>query len=300
MRYHFASISLAMLVQAPAALAQTLDLVTSVPAPGTVEVRQPYSTSDPPVWNTTGTGNTWNANSAVAVGAATTITYRTVPGAPHAALHTASNVCASSVTGGVPTWYYWVVADDQAEWVGVDTDVIGGRRTQCTFPFTLGDSFADSYTVFGSTTDFTMEYVASGSVQGAWGTISDVVMFSYNDGASFELYRAGNILRRIGVYVPGVQLEMNAVEVYVGITEHTLLSLALGPVPCTEHVDVQLPFDGPVDLVLLDGAGRTIRHWSANSSATRLSVMGVAPGNYLLLARSDGLDRALGRLMVSR
>ncbi|HRH69858.1 MAG TPA: hypothetical protein PLB89_10165 [Flavobacteriales bacterium] len=283
------------------AQAQTLLLTNSIPQAGTVESRQLHTRSAPPAWSTTGTGNDWDASGVAAVGDAVIISYMNVPGTPYAGSYSTSDICASSTQAGMTNWYYWEVNDNLVDWVGVDDDPIIDGRKVCEYPFNIGDAFTDTYINFGFTTTFTMEYVASGSIQAPFGTINNVVMFSYNDGSSYELYRAGNLLRRIGVYVPGVQLEVSDVEVSeVGIYERNAPSLVIGPQPATDEVLVQLPFVGEVDLSLVDMGGRTVTSWTSTGAASRLDLRRVAPGSYLLLARSGPSGSAFGRVLVAR
>ncbi len=281
--------------------AQTLLPTNSIPPVGTVESRQLHARSNPPAWSTTGTGNVWGASGIAAVDDAIIITYTDVAGTPYAALHSTSNICASSTQSGTTDWYYWEVNEDLADWVGVDDEVISGGRTACEYPFNIGGQFTDTYIMFGSTNTFTMEYVASGSIEAPFGTINDVVMFSYNWGSSYELYRAGNVLRRIGVFVPGVHLEVFDAQLSeVGIRERSAPSLVIGPQPASDEVLVQLPFVGTVELTMVDMEGRTVMSWTSTGATIRLDLHGAAPGNYLLLARSGSSDMALGRMLVGR
>lgn len=280
--------------------AQSLTSSNSVPSVGTTELRQLYTRSAPPAWSTSGTGNVWDASGVTSTGDPVTYVYQDVAGTPHAALHATSNLCASSTQSGSTSWYYWSVNSALANWVGVDGEVISGGRTACEYPFSIGDQFTDTYIMFGSTNTFTMEYVASGSIQAPFGTIDDVVMFSYNGGSSYELYRAGNVLRRIGVYVPGVQLEVSSVQVLVGVEEHALPALPMGPVPAVDHLTVDLPLNNGMEVVLMDLSGRPVRNWTSLGGTPQLGLEGISDGNYLLLLREGQVARALGRVVVAR
>jgi hypothetical protein len=263
-------------------------------------IAQAYQQSSPPAWNTSGMGNVWDANGVVLQGTPVTTIYQAVAGTPYAAEHPASNLCAASIQGTDTTWYYWSVSSTLADRVGIDDEVIVNGRTECEYPFDLGDLFTDTYTLFGSTSTFTMEYAATGSIQTPFGTIDDVVMFSYNSGSSYELYRAGNVLRRIGTYVPGVQLEVSDVQVYVGVDEHALQTLTLAPVPARDRVTVELPWNHEVDVLLIDLLGHPVRQWTSVGGSARLDLDGIGDGNYLLLARAYGVNQAVERLVVAR
>lgn len=279
---------------------QTLTQDLSVPPVGTAQVRTYYANFSASGLATSGTGNTWDGTAATAFGVVNSVAYRAPGDSPFAAQFPSTTLCMLVNAGTADEeWRHYHVDATIAELLGTGTDVFDGGRTFCTFPFNLGDSFTDSYSINGGPpTGETDEYVASGSITAPWGTIPDVVMFSVNSGASYYFYTADNVLDAIGSYTPGFGLDLWQVELTVGVPERTTTRVAVWPSPAVDAITVSHGFDGLVNISILDATGRTVLARSTGDKQVRMDLQGLKAGAYVVSVSSARGERATRVLQV--
>lgn len=278
--------------------AQTLTDASSVPSIGHSETRTYYTLFGSVTIATSGTGNVWDATAATPFGISSTVAY-TAPGeSPYAASHPTSNICMHRVDGTDEEWRHYRVTSDTAELLSANVDVFDGGRTMCVFPFSMGGSFTDTYSISGgSPTTETDEYVASGDIIAPWGTIPNVVMFSVNGGLSYYFYTADNVLDAVGTYTPGFGVDLWRVESNTAVEEESSLRIGLFPVPATDVVTMALPFMNDAHLEVIDAAGRVVRTWRNPANTRSIDMSGFAPGCYTLRALGSDGRRASGRFI---
>lgn len=278
--------------------AQTLTDVTSAPVIGHSETRTYYALFSNVNIATSGTGNVWDATAATPFGLSSTVVY-TAPGeSPYAALHPTSTICMHRVDGTDEEWRHYRVTADSAVLLSANVDVFDGGRTLCVFPFSMGGSFSDTYSISGgSPTTETDEYVATGEIMAPWGTIPNVVMFSVNGGLSYYFYTADNVLDAVGTYTPGFGVDLWRVESNTAVEEEASLRIGLFPVPATDVVTIALPFTNDARLQVTDAAGRVVRTWRAAANTRSIDVSGFASGCYTLTAIGSDGRMASGRFI---
>lgn len=278
--------------------AQTLTQATSVPTIGRTETRTYYGAFGNISVATSGTGVVWDLTSATPFGVSNTVTY-TAPGeSPYAALHPTSNLALHSTDGVNDEWRHFRVTADTAELLSANVDVFDGGRTLCTFPFSMGSSFTDTYAISGGTQNTETDvYVASGQITAPWGTIPNVVMFSVNGGLSYYFYTADNVLDAVGTYTPGFGVDLWRVESNTAVEEESSLRIGLFPVPATDVVTMALPFTSDALLEVIDAACRVVRTWRNPANTRSIDMSGFAPGCYTLRAIGSDGRRASGRFI---
>lgn len=278
--------------------AQTLTDATSVPVIGHAETRTYYALFGTVSIATSGTGNVWDATAATPFGLSSAVTY-TVPGeSPYAASHPTSNLCMHRVDGTDEEWRHYRVTSDTAELLSANVDVFDGGRTMCVFPFSMGGSFTDTYSISGGSPNTeTDEYVASGEITAPWGTIPNVVMFSVNGGLSYYFYTADNVLDAVGTYTPGFGVDLWHVESNTEVAEEAPLRIGLFPVPAHDVVTMALPFTTDARMEVIDAAGRVVKTWRTAVNARSIDVSAFAPGCYTLSAVGSDGRRASGRFI---
>lgn len=278
--------------------AQTLTEASSIPAIGTVEQRTYYTDFTSTGLATSGTGNSWDLTGVTAFGLTSTTTYRSPGDSPYAATYPTTTICAEALNGPPPgEWRHYSVSPTIAELLGANSDEFIGGRTACEFPFNLGNSFTDTYTIAGNTSTDVVEYVASGEIQAPWGTIPNVVMFSVNGGV-FVFYSASNMLDAIGSYMPGFGSDLWQVEIMTGITTTPAASLGVWPVPSADMVHITLPFTGSHTVMVRDATGRVVHESRSTGVQVDIDLHSFAPGIHEVTAVDAQGRCAAGRLVV--
>lgn len=278
--------------------AQTLTDLTSVPAVGTVENRSYHTDFTATGFATSGTGNVWLATGLIPSGITSTTTYRLPGDSPYASMYPGTTLCAERYSDS-PTaeWRHYNITASTAELLGVNTDEFVGGRTYCEFPFDMGDSFTDSYTISGTTLTDDIQYVASGSIQAPWGTVPDVVMFAVNGGFSYLFCVIGNVIDPIGSYVPGFGLDLWQVEIVTGVGGEPAQQLGIMPVPAHDRVHLALPFsEGRVTIA--DATGRVVREGMVRGTRMEIDVRSIPQGIYTVTAIDVRGRRTTGRMVV--
>jgi hypothetical protein len=184
--------------------------------------------------------------------------------------------------------------------IGVSAEAVVGGRTYCTYPFALGNTFTDSWTINGNNLSDTYVYVASGSVQAPWGTIPDVVLFETSGGFSYYLYLASNVLDPIGTYTPGFGLDLWKVELATGIDEKTALRMGAWPNPTTDELVLSMPSQHGFTYALVDARGSVVHSGASMSDRTVVDLRSCAPGVYQVLAMDALGRRATATVAVVR
>ena len=276
----------------------TFTQATHTPAPGLIESHVVYYDDTPGTLATTGTANVWDATGVTVNGSYTYSTYYAPSASPYSATYPTATICAQVEGNSSGTqWYHWNVTSSIAELLGFDDEVFIGGETLCEFPFDLGDDFSDTYTIFGSTSNITVEYVASGSIQAPWGTLSNVAMFSVNSGLYYTFVQ-DDVLNTLGEYVPGYGWQLDEVTIINSICENSVATIGILPSIAETTTHVVLPFAGGASVSLSDACGRTQRTEQHDARDFDLDVSGLAPGSYVLTARGSGGAAAQGRLIV--
>ncbi len=281
--------------------AQTLSFDTSVPTPGYVESRISYYDDQPGTLPVSGTGNIWDATGMIATGTTTTSIYQTPAASPFASAHpTATLVAMTEGNLILPFWSHWMVDTQVADLLGIDGDVFPGGCTNCNFPFDLGNSFFDDCNTFGNTVSTTQTYVASGSIEAPWGTITDVVMIKWDDGSNtvYYFYLAGNVLAPIGsLFNGGFQLDQ--LDLQSGIVEGSFKAISIWPSPVSDVAHLVVPFAGQYEFILEDPSNRRVVDRFETSSQMDLDVSDLVPGIYLAIVIGPGGDRRAARVVVN-
>lgn len=299
MRTHVHATFLLALCTASAG-AQTITAANSIPAVGYSETRTFYNSSNATGWNLTGTGNTWNAMDVVSFGVTSTVTYRAPGDSPFAASYPTTTLCAERLENMNTEWRHYVVDAAHAEMIGISAENFSGGRTYCTYPFSIGSTFTDSWSLNGTDYTDTYTYVASGVVQAPWGTISDVVMFETSGGFSYYLYLANNLLDPIGDFTPGFGVNLWKVDIANGITETAALAAGLWPNPASEQVVLSLPSARGFSYALQNASGSTVLSGSCFGDRTVLDVRNCAPGVYSVVALDPRGRHAVSTIAVVR
>lgn len=291
--------ALLLVLCAASVRAQTLTDANSIPAIGHAELRTFHTSSNASGWALTGTGNTWDATSVTPAGFSAAITYRAPAASPFAATYPTTTLCAERVPdGSTAEWRHYIVDNAHAEMIGVSAEAVVGGRTYCTFPFAMGNTFSDSWTINGNNLSDTYVYVASGSVQAPWGTIPDVVLFETSGGFSYYLYLASNILDPIGTYTPGFGLDLWKVELATGIADAGTLRMGVWPNPATEELVLSMPLQHGFTYTLVDARGSVVRSGASAGERTVVDLRSCAPGMYQVLAVDALGHRATGKVVV--
>ncbi len=282
------------------AVAQTMTEAGSVPAVGLIVNYNDYFLSNPGTMATSGTGNTWDLSTATTTGNYNYFIFHAPAASPYAATYPSTTLCAEVQSNGAPTeWRHWHVSSTLAELVGVNSEVFGGGRTLCEFPFDLGDSFTDSYVINGISTTDDIQYVASGEIVAPWGTIPDVLMYAINGGVAYAFYTVDNALEQVGSYVPGFGFQVEEVSVYSGIPERGNSSLDLWPVPANDHLNFTVPFAGRCTIQVLDATGKVELRSSVGGVVAKLDVEMLAPGVHVVQLIGENGMVATGRFVKS-
>ncbi len=278
--------------------AQTLTEATSIPAIGTVENRSYHQDRSASGLATSGTGNTWNAMGVTPFGITRTVIYRAPGDSPYAAIYPTTTICAEDNSGTPPAeWRHFHVTSSFAELLGANSEEFVGGRTYCTYPFSLGNTFTDDYTIAGNPYTDVVDYVASGEITAPWGTITNVVMFQTN-GGPYTFYQASNMLDAIGSYMPGFGLDLWQVEVATGMTITPAPALGMWPVPAADMVHIALPFTGPHTVIVRDASGRIVHEGISADTQVDVDLRSLAPGIYAVSAVDARGRGAAGRLIV--
>ncbi len=278
--------------------AQTLTDANSIPAVGHSETRVFYNSPDATGWSLTGTGNTWDATAVETFGLSATAAYRAPGDSPFASMYPATTLCAERFQNGNTEWRHYLVDAAHAEMIGISAENFSGGRTYCTYPFSIGSTFTDSWSLNGNDYTDTYTYVASGEVQAPWGIIPDVVMFETSGGFSYYLYLANNLLDPIGDYTPGFGINLWKVDLATGIADAPALDARLSPNPATDELVLFLPQQTGFTYSLLDPHGRVVRSGSSTGHRAVLDLRDCAAGVYNVLALDARGRRAVGRVVV--
>jgi hypothetical protein len=279
-------------------IAQTLTDANSIPAVGQGETRTFYNSPTATGWTLTGTGNTWDATAVVTFGVTATMTYRAPGDSPFASLYPSTTLCGERVQNGNTEWRHYLVDASHAEMIGISAENFSGGRTYCTYPFSIGSTFTDSWSLNGNNYTDTYTYVASGEVQAPWGTIPDVVMFETGGGFSYYLYLANNVLDPIGDYTPGFGINLWKVDAANGITEAATMDLAVLPNPATEEVVLTLPSQRGFMYSMTDATGHVLLTGSSIDDRAVLDLRSCAAGVYHVSATDARGRRAVARVFV--
>lgn len=279
-------------------IAQTLTDANSIPAVGQSETRTFYNSTTASGWTLTGTGNTWDATAVVTFGVTATMTYRAPGDSPFAGLYPATTLCGERTQGGNTEWRHYLVDAVHAEMIGISAENFSGGRTYCTYPFSIGSTFTDSWSLNGNNYTDTYTYVASGEVLAPWGTIPDVVMFETGGGFSYYLCLAGNVLDPIGDYTPGFGINLWKVDAANGITEASTMDLAVLPNPATEEVVLTLPSSQGFACTLIDATGNVVRTARSIGDRAVLDLRSCASGVYQAVAVDARGRRAVAMVLV--
>jgi len=280
------------------AAAQTLTDANSIPAVGHSETRTYYNSPNASGWALTGTGNTWDATGVTTFGLSATATYRVPSDSPFASTYPATTLCAERFQNGNIEWRHYIVDNLHAELIAVSTDVVVDGRTYCTYPFSMGSTFTDSWTLNGNLYTDTYTYVASGEVQAPWGTIADVVMFETSGGFSYYLYLANNLLDPIGTYTPGFGVDLWQVELGVGVADTPALHVGIWPNPTSDEVVLSMPRHSSFTYTLLDASGSAVRSGISTGDRAVLDLRNCAPGVYHVVTTDMRGRRATGKVVV--
>lgn len=278
--------------------AQTLTDANSIPAVGQSETRVFYNSSNATGWSLTGTGNTWDATAVETFGLSTTAVYRAPGDSPFAGMYPSTTLCAERYENGNTEWRHYLVDAAHAEMIGISAENFSGGRTYCTYPFSIGSTFTDSWSLNGNDYTDTYTYVASGEVLAPWGTIPDVVMFETGGGFSYYLYLANNVLDPIGDYTPGFGINLWKVDLVTGIADAPALEARLSPNPATDELVLSMPQQTGFSYRLMDPHGRVVRSGSSTGDRAVLDLRGCAAGVYNVLTLDARGRRAAGRVVV--
>lgn len=281
-----------------AAPAQTLSAATSIPAVGQSETRTFYNSTNATGWNLTGTGNTWDATDVVTFGLSATVTYRSPGESPFAASYPATTICSERYQNMNTEWRHYLVDAVHAEMIGISAEDFSGGRTYCTYPFAVGSSFTDSWSLNGNSYTDTYTYVASGEVLAPWGTIPDVVMFETAGGFSYYLYLVNNVLDPIGDYTPGFGINLWKVDLSTGIDDAPALEVAIWPNPATDEVVISMPSRTGFVHHLVNVHGQVVHSGSSSGDRVVLDVRSYAAGLYTVVAVDTHGSRAMSRVAV--
>ena len=293
------SLSVLLALGTAPALAQTLTADNCIPAVGHSEQRTYHSDFSAPTWSVTGTGNVWDASGVQPFGEATQVTYRAPGDSPYAASYPAATLCDERISGGDPAeWRHYVVDADHAEMIGVSAEAFVGGRTWCTFPFSMGSTYTDDWTVNGNNFSETNTFVASGEIQAPWGTIPNVVMFESAGGFSYYLFEADNLLDPVGTYIPGITVDVWRVETASNVPEAALTALGARYDPLAGTVTLHLPGSTGFTCTLVDANGRTVASARSNGPGLLLSTATCAPGVYTALVTTTDGRRSAARFVV--
>lgn len=280
-------------------MAQTLTDANSIPVVGHAETRTYHNSSSATTWATSGTGNSWDATAVTPFGITATIAYRAPGDSPFAASYPSTTLCAERLQGAPPSeWRHYVVDNAQAEMIGVSGEAVVGGRTYCTFPFSMGSTFTDSWTINGNNFSDTYTYVATGTVQAPWGAIPDVVMFQTSGGFSYYLYMASNLLDPIGTYTPGFGIDLWQVDLGTGITDVPQVVPGLWPNPANNAVNVMYPGSTAFQCTVVDASGRSLMIDKTTSGSLALDLTRLSSGVYTIVVIDDLGRRGVARLVV--
>ncbi len=280
------------------ATAQTLTDANSIPSVGHTETRTYYNSPNASGWALTGTGNTWDATAVTTFGLTATVAYRAPGDSPFAGLYPTTTLCAERYQNMNTEWRHYLVDAAHAEMIGISAENFTGGRTYCTYPFSIGSTFTDDWTLNGNNYSDTYTYVASGEVVAPWGTIPDVVMFETSGGFSYYLYLANNLLDPIGDYTPGFGINLWQVELGMGIADAPVLQGGLWPNPTSDELTLSLPLQHGFTYTLLDASGRAVRSGTSTSDRAVLDVRSCTPGVYHVVTTDMRGRRATGKLVV--
>lgn len=234
----------------------------------------------------------------VSFGVSSTVTYRAPGDSPFAASYPATTLCAERFENMNTEWRHYVVDASHAEMIGISAENFSGGRTYCTYPFSMGSTFTDSWSLNGTDYTDTYTYVASGEVQAPWGTIPDVVMFETGGGFSYYLYLANNLLDPIGDYTPGFGINLWKVEVANGIAETPALEVGLWPNPATDQLVLSMPGRHSFTYTLLDASGSIVHSGSCMGDRAMLDLRCFAQGVYTVVATDARGRRAMSKVAV--
>lgn len=282
------------------AVAQTLTDANSIPPVGYSETRTFYNSSNATGWSLTGTGNTWDATDVVTFGVSATVAYRVPGDSPFAGLYPATTLCAERYQNMNTEWRHYLVDAAHAEMIGISAENFTGGRTYCTYPFSIGSTFTDDWTLNGNNYSDTYTYVASGEVVAPWGTIPDVVMFETSGGFSYYLYLANNLLDPIGDYTPGFGVNLWKIDVGMGVDETPALHVGLWPNPATDEVVLSMPLAHRFTCTVVDVNGSAVLAAQSTADRTVLDVRGLSAGVYRVVAVDASGRRASGTVVVVR
>lgn len=282
------------------ALAQILTDANSIPAVGQSETRTFYNSQNATGWNLTGTGNTWDATEVVTFGLSATIVYRAPGDSPFAASYPATTLCAERYQNMNTEWRHYLVDAAHAEMIGISAENFSGGRTYCTYPFSIGSTFTDDWSLNGNDYTDTYTYVASGEVLAPWGTIPDVVMFETGGGFSYYLYLANNVLDPIGDYTPGFGINLWKVEAATGINDASALQVGLWPNPATDQLVLSMPGQHGFSYTLLNAEGSAVLSGTSTSDRAVLDLLACPPGVYPVVATDTRGRRAMSKVVVVR
>lgn len=283
-----------------AAAAQTLTDANSIPPVGYNETRTFYNSSNATGWSLTGTGNSWDATDVVTFGLSATVVYRVPGDSPFAGLYPATTLCAERYQNMNTEWRHYLVDAAHAEMIGISAENFTGGRTYCTYPFSIGSTFTDDWTLNGNNYSDTYTYVASGEVVAPWGTIPDVVMFETGGGFSYYLYLANNLLDPIGDYTPGFGINLWKIDVGMGIGEAPALHVGLWPNPATDEVVLSMPMTSGFTYTVVDVNGSAVLSGQSTADRTVLDVRHLAAGVYRVVTVDASGRRASGTVVVAR
>ncbi|HRH38000.1 MAG TPA: T9SS type A sorting domain-containing protein [Flavobacteriales bacterium] len=284
---------------ATASTAQTLTQANSIPAVGTSELRTYYSQFSAITLATSSSGNSWDATGVQPFGVVETVVYRAPGDSPFAATYPATTVCMQR-NASTPSeeWRHYRADAAVAELLGTGTDTFDGGRTFCTYPFSLGSTFTDDYSINGGATNTeTDEYVANGEIIAPWGTIPNVVMFSVNGGLSYYFYSATNVLDAIGSYTPGFGMDLWKVDVSTGVTESNAAVIGVRSLSNASFV-ISVPGTDRFTFSVIDASGRVVLNESSASATATIDMSAQATGAYTVVATPTSGQRSVARIVV--
>ncbi len=213
-------------------------------------------------------------------------------------MYPATTLCGQRVQNGNTEWRHYLVDAAHAEMIGISAENFTGGRTYCTYPFSIGSTFTDTWTLNGNNFSDTYTYVASGTVQAPWGNIPDVVLFETSGGFSYYLFLASNVLDPIGDYTPGFGIGLWKVDLSTGIADATALEVGLWPNPATDELVLTMPAQPGFTYSLMDARGQVVRSGRSIGDRAVVDVHGCAAGVYSVLAVDAHGQRAVGRVVV--
>lgn len=273
---------------------------TSMPALQRMENHYINSVFPVSALSTSGTDNTWDASGAVWGGGFVYCQYDVPAASPHAALYPTMTLSAYAESNGFPqTYRHYASSSTEVYLLGEGNTPYTLPQQLCEFPFALGDTFITSYQApgFPVMTD-TVEYVASGSITAPWGTMTDVVMFAIDQGTSYLLYKADNVLFPIGRYIPNVSFEVHEVDLFNGMDERMVGPLEVRPSLVSDQLVITLPASSTADVMILGADGRTVRTLRTVGGNTSIAVSDLAAGPYTVCATLNDGTRRTARIVV--